>query len=105
PKDAHPGHIVAYKALEIASNVTPVVSNYRIAEIVETHDDGSLSVRILREFRHGKETSNPVDSAAKYRHVSLLNNNDSSAKSGSADNSIAHIDPASICDFKFIHVS
>ncbi|KAJ2538702.1 hypothetical protein EV175_006429, partial [Coemansia sp. RSA 1933] len=56
PEDARPGNIVAYKVLEIASDVTAVVSGYKIAEVAEVHEDGSLSVRILREFRHGKET-------------------------------------------------
>ncbi|KAJ1666272.1 hypothetical protein EV178_002383 [Coemansia sp. RSA 1646] len=102
PKDARPGHIIAYKALEIASNVTPVVSNYRIAEIVETHENGSLSVQILREFRHGKETSSDVDSSVKQRRANLLNSSNSSAEPGLTDSALVVLDPALIYNLKFL---
>ncbi|KAJ2512608.1 hypothetical protein H4217_006796, partial [Coemansia sp. RSA 1939] len=95
PSNARPGHLIAYKSLEIASNVTPVVSNYKVAEIIGADKTGLLSVRVLREFRHDKDTGSSVGSAARQRRADLLTSNqtDPNTEPGSNDDDLVVLDP------------
>ncbi|KAJ2603358.1 hypothetical protein EV177_006701 [Coemansia sp. RSA 1804] len=106
PSNARPGHLIAYKSLEIASNVTPVVSNYKVAEIIGADKTGLLSVRVLREFRHDKDTGSSVGSAARQRRADLLTSNqtDPNTEPGSNDDDLVVLDPSLIYNLKFIGV-
>ncbi|KAJ1736781.1 hypothetical protein LPJ72_001096 [Coemansia sp. Benny D160-2] len=106
PSNARPGHLIAYKSLEIASNVTPVVSNYKVAEVIGVGKTGLLSVRVLREFRHGKDTGSSVGSAARQRRADLLTSNltDPNTEPGSNDGDLVVLDPSLIYNLKFISV-
>ncbi|KAJ2654150.1 hypothetical protein IWW48_006285, partial [Coemansia sp. RSA 1200] len=107
PNSARPGHLIAYKPLEIASNVTPVISNYKTAEIIKVDKEGLLSVRVLREFSHGKDTGSSVGSAARKRRADLLTSNetDSNTEPDFNDDDLVVLDPSLIYNFRLISVN